>query len=125
MSLEVQLRQRIELLEEENRQLRELLVPVETLPKIWGLSRSETRMVIAIARAKGCLSKDRIRIAIGAFRYDPGDKTLEVLLLRARRKLASFGVIIHTVHGVGLTMTPANRLIVLKALDAIVERKAA
>lgn len=119
MSREAQLLQRIADLEEENHYLRSFITPVDTLPRSWKLSATQTCLVISLARAKGCLSKERIRLTAGMFKRDTSDKTLGVLLVRTRRALASRGVKIQTIRHVGMVMPPESRVIVLDALQAV------
>lgn len=110
---------RIRDLEEENRWLRERIAPSDMLPMHWGLSKAQTRLVVAVAQAPGCLKKDTVRLALGQIDRDVSDKVLEVQLVYARRLMAAVGVEILTVHGVGLTMSPESRAIVREALAAV------
>lgn len=114
-----ELRQQITTLEEENRKLREALAPTATLPRAWGLTPAQTRLVVALARADGILSRIRIRYAVGCFDREPTDKTLEVHISRARAKLRPFGIEIRAFYGVGLMLSPQGRATVKEALDAV------
>lgn len=114
-----EMRHKIEELEEENRQLREALVPTPCLPRAWRLTPAQTRMVVALAQAAGVLSRLRLGYAVGCFDRDPSDKTLAVHIARARTKLRPFGIEIRAIKGVGLIISPEGRVIVLQALDAV------
>lgn len=125
MSPEAQLRQRVADLEEENQYLRAIIAPVDVLPRAWKLSASGTRLVIALARAQGCLSRERVRLAASTFDRDFTDGSLEILLVRTRRALARQGIEIRAVRAVGLIMPPESRAIVLDALAAVTQARAA
>ncbi|WP_264047525.1 helix-turn-helix domain-containing protein [Methylobacterium flocculans] len=119
MSREAQLLERIAELEEENRYLRQLVVPVDALPASWGLQPKQTRLVLTLARAQGWVHKDRLRAALGKIKRDVDDRYVEVCLHHTRRKLKPLGVEILTERYVGLNMPRDSRAIVLAALDAV------
>lgn len=119
LSQEAKYLQRIAALEEEVRYLQDILRPHATLPASWNLTKAQTRLVVAIAQAQGCLTYVGVRQAVANIPDEVSDKTLEVHLFRARRKIRPFGVEIHTVRGIGLTMAPEGRAIVRQALAAV------
>lgn len=114
-----EMRLRIEELEEENRHLREVIVPTDHLPRAWRLTPAQTRLVVALARADGVLSRIRIGYAVGCYDRDPSDKTLAVHIARARSKLRPFRIEIQAIKGIGLLISADGRAIVLRALEAV------
>ncbi len=90
---EAQLRDRIEVLEEENRQLREQLVPAIALPKAWGMTGMEARLLLAIrAVSPNLLTRHRAMLALYGFEDGPTGNSLECFLTHARQKLTAAGV---------------------------------
>lgn len=97
------MRERIEELEEECRQLREMLVPPVTFPYDLGLSKIENDILAFIlARAPNVALKNRILYAVWRDPDDAADlKTINVHICKIRRKLAPFGVAITVAWGEG------------------------
>ncbi|KQO53094.1 helix-turn-helix domain-containing protein [Methylobacterium sp. Leaf85] len=114
-----EMRQRIEELEEENRQLRDALVPVAWLPRAWRLSPAETRLVVALAQAEGPLTHNRARLAAGSIDRTPSEETMEVHVSRARTKLRPLGIQIINVRAVGLVISAEGRAIVRQGIEAV------
>lgn len=106
------LRERIEILEEENRQLRELLVPTIALPLEWRLSRNDQIFLVAIrSAAPGYLSLERALHALYGFDVpDSGPKLRDQYLWRVRRGLRRSGTAIEikTVRCRGYLMPPES-----------------
>jgi DNA-binding response OmpR family regulator len=115
------LRERIEELEEENRQLRAQLIPPLTFPRRLGLTRTQSDILRFIC-ARNCESVSRRRLydALYGMRDNPPqEKTLDVLIYKLRGKLAPHGVSIRSKHGEGWTIAPES----LAVLRAIIEGK--
>ena len=98
------LRDRIDYLEEENRQLHERLAKYVTLPTKWRLNRSEAT-VFGELISTSVVSKERIMDALYGHRPDcdwpESGKIIDVHICNLRRKLKPFNVRIDTVHSRG------------------------
>ena len=100
------MRERIDYLEEENRQLREQLAPPVALPREWRLTGMEEtlfrhlvgRPVVSRASLMDALYSDRPAADI------PSAKCLDVFVFKLRRKLAPHGVKIETVWRTGFRL---------------------
>ena len=112
------LQDRIEELEEEVRQLRDLLAPPLKFPPEMRLSPMQERILSAIyARAPAVVAHERIRAAVYP---DPDavpetnsvDRTVSTL----RRKLKSYGVEIKNRWGEGLYLDRASAVIIAELL---------
>ena len=84
----------LELVEEENRQLRAAMLP-QVLPSFRGLrlTRSEHDLLHILREARSPLSKERIRLRYAAARHrrrDPDE--MDVQLWRLEKKLATAGI---------------------------------
>jgi DNA-binding response OmpR family regulator len=114
------LREQNEMLLEENRQLRETLVPAMTFPLEWGLRPVHCRILSCLLSAKnGVRTKNQLSVA--ACREDTlWDQTLKVHVSTLRRQLRGTGVEIAVRYGVGYELPPASRAI----LEAAMERAA-
>lgn len=115
------LRERIEILEEENQQLRELLVPKVTFPAEWKLDVGETRVLSALYAARHACDVNRLLYALTYMRAgrltEPVRTSVDIRLCKLRRKLRPFGVEILTVRGVGWSLSPESRGIIRYVLD--------
>ncbi|GJD97740.1 hypothetical protein [Methylobacterium iners] len=109
-----EMRARIEELEEENRQLREQLVPRLVFPKIWKLSRQQSRMLAAIYNADQC-SWERLRSAVLGLDGEQSEKHIQAVLCNVRRRLTPFGIVIVTVWGQGVRLDPDSRVLIQQA----------
>lgn len=82
-------------------------------PQDWRLSRSEGKLLAALAAVPVCSAAVAMTAMYGA---QPeawrGHGTMSTLLFRLRRKLAPFGVRILSVHGDGHAIAPESRAIV-------------
>ncbi len=109
------MRDRLETLEETNRQLRQTLAPVAMLPAEWKLSKTETAALLSLASSPaGFRSHDQLRLVMcrdGA----TSDSLINVRLSIIRRKLKPFGITILTRWGSGYELTPDSRHMVNEA----------
>lgn len=107
--------ERIEYLEEENRQLREALrgSPDLHFPAKWELCPAEKRILRSLIGANdGYRSRTALKHAASV--SDATDEqTINVHVSRLRRKLAPFGVNIATVYGQGYQIDAPSRQHVL------------
>lgn len=118
---EQQLRDRIEELEEEVRQLREQLDGrPELLPPEWRLTRTEARVVAALATApRGYLSREGIQEAMYYPREpETGINLVSVVVSKVRRKLKPYNLEIRTRWGDGFEFEPKSREAVKAAMQA-------
>lgn len=117
--LERKLRGRIAELEEELRQAKEALVPVEMLPIEWRLSPGLQRALLALYHAPGgFLSHDAFYRA-AALRWSPESEPADVssqYAFHLRRRLALHGIEITLRYGLGYELTPAAGAIVKASL---------
>jgi two-component system cell cycle response regulator CtrA len=118
-------RERIEELEEENRQLREQLVPALAFPRELRLTPSEHRVLAFLyARAPAIMSKERIHTAIFDRENDaPEVKIIDVFICKIRVKLARCGVDVLTTWGTGysLPLEGKARLALMISGEIVVE----
>jgi len=115
---ERRLRDRIDELEEEVRQCRDLLVPAEILPFDWGLEPAQNRLVIALAKApNGYLTHEQIYRAVSMYSTESTVRAIVgIQIHRARKKLASRQITINTRWGTGYEMPQASRDIIKAAI---------
>ena len=105
------LRERNEILEEENRQLREMLRPKMQFKPEWGLSRQQSQL-LALIYSRAVVSYDQIAIAFDIKHSDDGNDDCnhaKVVAHYIRKKLAPFDIDFHTVHGTGYAMDSENK----------------
>ena len=108
---EAQLRDRIDELEEEVRQLRRQLLPVIALPTAWGLTRKEAQLLRALrAASPNIVGRERALLALYGFDDVPTDGVLNTFLSRLRRRLAESGVpvVIENRYGEGWRLSPES-----------------
>lgn len=105
MNKQLSIIDRYEMLVEENRQLRELLVgPPRAFPLEWRLSPAETRILRCLAACPDGCSRERLEIAASDGRErDPA--TLKAQIWGLRQKLSKFDVFIETYYGLGYVVT--------------------
>ena len=114
------LQDRIEELEEEVRQLRELLAPSLGFPRDFRLTPIEEKILSAIyARAPAVVAHERIRAAV----YPdpdtaPETNVIDVRVSSIRRKLKPYGVEIKNRWGEGLYLDRASAAILAGLLAA-------
>lgn len=94
-----QLQNRVEELEEEVRQLREALTPLDEVPAEWGLNPAEKRLYLTLAKG-GVIRRSACVYAVTEGR-DIGSKILDVRMHYLRRKLAPSGFVIINIFGEG------------------------
>jgi DNA-binding winged helix-turn-helix (wHTH) protein len=116
------MRDRIDLLEEENRQLREASEALISFPRSWGLTKMEARFVSALMRSKtGALSKEALMTALYGLEPDVEEKIIDVWACKLRKKFSAIGVAvdIRTVWGQGYTLTAEDRATLKAALEGL------
>ena len=102
------LRERVDVLEEEVRQLRDAFEPSAPMPEAWKLTRTEARLLHILARRRGgYLTKERILTALYGLEPDVEIKIVDVYVCKLRRKLARAGsaVEIRTFYGDGFGLS--------------------
>jgi len=100
--------ERVEYLEEENRQLKELLQgsPDVVFPREWNLKVAETRLLRGLCAAKGIRTHEALLRACAMSDFVE-DNLLKVQISRIRKKLKPFGIEIKTIYGVGYELPEA------------------
>ena len=109
------MRERLDLVLEENKRLREELVPSEPFfPLRWRLTATESKILaFLMARAPMFRSKEQILDAVRRdHRNPPMPKIVDVYMTKIRAKVHHHGILIETKWGVGYGLTPemAQRL---------------
>lgn len=101
-------RDRIETLEETNRQLVQLLRPVGSFPMYWGLTGAEERLLAALTRS-GELSIEAAAYAAGVDIDRPAPPTtIRQHVLRLRKKVSGRGITVQSSHGIGYYLDPVS-----------------
>jgi len=105
-------REELETLREENRQLRDLLLPKAVFPPGLRMDRTEQNVTLAIrAASPGQVTRQRMWAALYGTRADGGPTSaniVDVYMTRVRKKLAGTGVTITTVPNHGWYMDAAS-----------------
>lgn len=105
--------ERIDELNEENRQLRAALLPEPVAAGYRGirLTRQERHVLAALVASEGLTTHDKLvdRIELMSGRPTAGRKHLAVNICRLRKALAPAGIEIHTVWGDGYGLSDASR----------------
>lgn len=101
------LRERVDVLEEEVRQLRDAFEPSVPMPEAWKLTKTEARLLSALARTRGYLTKERILTALYGLEPDVDIKIVDVFVCKLRRQLSRAGsaIEIRTFRGDGFGLT--------------------
>jgi DNA-binding response OmpR family regulator len=108
---------RVDELQEENRQLRALLNPPATLPTHWRLTPLECRVVAAIARGRGrTVSTEQLLGTVYGAGHERDRSSLHVAIVKIRRKRDLHGLTISTAHGSGFSMSAECCAVVRAAL---------
>lgn len=106
------MRATIDMLTEENRQLREQLNgDNEWLPDEPHLSKTEGK-ILRLLMARNTVNRDTVFDSLYGDRSDadqPDFKTLDVCVCKLRKKLAPYGVVIATVWGEGYRLTDKGK----------------
>ena len=113
------LRDRIDLLEEENRQLREAAEALVIFPPSWRLAEMEAKLLSALMRARtGCMSHESLLTALYGLEPDVDIEIIRVWVYRVRKKLraAAVPVEIHAVWGQGIRLSAEARMALVAAL---------
>jgi hypothetical protein len=113
-------RDRIDELEEENRQLKEMLAPSGIdFPIDWRLTEAERRLLAAFyARPDGYLPHRAI-VAVYVKYRDRGDAHYtSVIICKLHHKLKPIGIELFNRHGHGYQLTAASRELIRKAVGA-------
>src|SRR5579883_1983194 len=93
---------------------RALLRPIETLPRSWRLTPTETQIAIALARSNNGLRKCALHEIINP---ETEAKIVDVFVCKVRKKLAPHGITIETIWGDGFRMPCESRLAVMAAME--------
>lgn len=107
MSL-AQLRDEIDTLQEEVRQLREALAPQIEFPRAWRLTATESRVLSALIAATTTRSQDRLMTAVYGAGWDEDPKIIDVMICKIRKKIPA-PTWIETVRGEGFRLSAAGR----------------
>ena len=106
------LRERNEILEEENRQLREMLRPKMQFVPEWRLSRQQSQL-LALIYSRAIVTYGQIVVAFDINRRgEDGEdhcSQAKVVAFNVRKKLAPFNIEFHTVSGTGYAMDSENK----------------
>ena len=95
------LRDENEGLHEQVRQLKQVLTPPFIAPYEWHLTRYETQILSSLLSAK-FISKERLLVSLYShYNEPPSYRVLDVFMVKLRKKLSPFGVVIKTVWGRG------------------------
>jgi len=111
LTTEYELRTRVEILEEENRQLRGMMRPKMQFTPEWGLSRQQSQL-LALIYSRAMASYEQIEVALDIARGEDGgghETHVKVVAHNVRKKLAPFNIDFHTVHGTGYAMDSENK----------------
>ena len=112
------LRDRVEVLEEELRQLREAQQPVASFPISWRLTKTEENLLFILYSVTGWITRERLSELLYAASHDVQPDSLQVYVCRLRRKLAAAStcIKISTRYNFGWTLTPTSRSAIANAL---------
>jgi DNA-binding response OmpR family regulator len=115
------LRGKVEFLEEQNRQLKELVQPGFIFPVEWRLSVSESRVLALLSVAPdGFRTREALRNAACGVDSETGAKVVDVYVFKIRRKIGPHGILIETVWGRGYRLSSENRAKVIAARKSTV-----
>ncbi len=97
-----ELRERIDILEEENRQLQEALYPDEMSP-MWryGLTKCEIALFNRLLQTELATRETLVNVLEATTRKPGAQRTVDVMMHKIRRKLKHSPHKIHTVWGIG------------------------
>lgn len=112
-----QLRDRIEELEEEIRQLKAAFAPKVGFPLSWKLDERESAILSALFHTRrSYVTNEALLLCIAGFAEDVGDADVRAWLGRLRRKVEPRGIVVTTRHNQGYALEAAGRAIVAEAL---------
>jgi DNA-binding response OmpR family regulator len=114
------LRDRLDELEEENRQLKEMLAPSGIVfPADWRLTEAERRVLAGFLRGPDGYLSHRAIVSVYVKFRDRGDTHYtSVIICKMHHKLKPHGIEFVNRHGHGYQLTPASRVLIRKALAA-------
>lgn len=113
-TIQQQLVARIDELEEEVRQLRNLLAPVRVFPSAWKLTRQESAFLSALMQravnARALLAEAMRPSSSSDCRFEGiPEKQVDVIACRVRKKLAALEIKIETIRGLGFSLPARDR----------------
>lgn len=107
-------------LAEQVRQLQDIINDRSWVPVDWRLTASEATVLNVLALRR-IATKDAIHCAL--YGTDPeggaNEKIVDVLVHKLRKKLAAYGIDVHTEWGVGYRLDDAARMIVTQIRKAV------
>lgn len=116
MSEQAALRDKIDELTEENRQLKEAIAPKLDFPIAWRLRPAESAMLACLySSPTGFRRHEALRAASATTSMD--DKIVHVRVSHIRKKLTPLGIEIRGVWSQGYELLPASRAIIKEALS--------
>ena len=108
--------ERVEYLEEENRQLRSALSgPKFDYPREWKLTRAEQRLLHCLYTGKHGFRQHEALLHAVAHHEWADDNLLKVQISKVRKKLKPFGIIINTVWGEGYQLFQESLMTISEA----------
>jgi DNA-binding response OmpR family regulator len=112
---------RIEELEEENRQLRELLAPKLTFPVELALSRKQNTLLAMLFRTSpNTVKNDRIfTVFWGDALAPPSEHAVKMQIFALRKKLRDCNIVIQTNYGEGYFLTKESKILLAEMLKAM------
>ena len=114
----IALREKIDLLEEQIRQLRKTLIPRILFPLEWQLNRGESGTLASLYTAPdGFRSTETLRAASDLFGHGSGAQIVGVRIYTLRAKLRPFGIQIETRFAEGYQLSLTNRLLIKDAIE--------
>lgn len=114
------LRDRIEELEEELRQLKDSLKPKSEFytlfPRDWQLTKTQARYLGLLYKTPGMVTRERILTVANGPGHNLFEKTVDVHMYLLRKKLRPHGITIDVVRGVGFELSDQSRARVQRAM---------
>jgi two-component system cell cycle response regulator CtrA len=105
-------------LEEEVRQLRELLKPSLIFPREWKMMGGEQKILASLyAAPNGFRSTAALHAALSRIDKDTEIKNVYVYVCKLRKSLARAGILIETVRGQGYRLPSESRAILTRVLE--------
>lgn len=102
-----------EQLRRENDNLRTYIMDNMMFPERWGLSRRESKLLMAIYKADGSYcSHEALRASASLH----NDDIAKVYIAKIRDKLDRFGIVIESVHGKGYRLASGARTIIKEVM---------
>jgi len=104
------LRAKLDELEEENRQLREIMrPPVVMMPGVLALTQTESRVLDCLYRRNTYVSREAILMHCNGLLSTTNAKCIDVHIMRIRRKIKAYALKIETIWGGGFYLPPGSR----------------